>query len=58
MCQTLVIHMFHICNTGIYPTHVLHVQNCMYNTGVYPTHVLHMYTITCVIQVFITHNFM
>ncbi len=39
MCKTLVIDMFHTYNTGVCPTHVLHMLNYMCNTGVYPTHV-------------------
>ncbi len=31
MCKTPVIHMFHTCNTDVYPTHVL-----MY------THIIHV----------------
>ncbi len=37
-----VIHMLHTCNTGVYPTHILHVQKYMCNICVYPTHVLHV----------------
>ncbi len=33
------IYKFHSSNIGVYPIHVIHVQNYMYNTGVYPTHV-------------------
>ncbi len=42
MCKTPGIHMFHTCNTGVYPTYVLDVLNYMCNTGVYHTCVLHV----------------
>ncbi len=38
-----------MCNTGVYPTHVLHVYIYMCNAGVYSNHVLHVYNI------YITH---
>ncbi len=49
--------MFHTCNIGVYPTHVLHVQDYMCNTGVYPTSVLHCRN-TCVKHMYILHNVM
>ncbi len=44
LCRTPVVHMFHTCNAGVYPTqyHILHVKNYMCNTCVYPTHVLYV----------------
>ncbi len=41
--HTPVIHMFHTCNIGAYPTLVLHMLTYMCNTGVYST-----YYIACV----------
>ncbi len=55
MCKTPVIHMFHTCNTGIYPTHVLSVELC-----VVPVYILHMYYMcrtTCVVPVHILHMY-
>ncbi len=46
--------MFHTCNIGIYPTHVIHVQNYMCNIGAYSTHVLHVYNM-CITNVSFKH---
>ncbi len=54
MCKTPVIHMFHICNTGVYPTYLLHVQNYMCNICVYPTPLLHVWKCICN-KVYILH---
>ncbi len=35
-----------MCNTGVYPTHVLHVLN-MYITHVSATHLMHLYFVKC-----------
>ena len=42
-----VLPTFHMCNTNVYPTHVLHiyVYTCIECVGY--THVLHLFVYTC-----------
>ncbi len=54
MCKTPVLHMLHICHTGVYPSHVLHVWNYMCYTGIYARLVLHVWNM-CITHVSDTH---
>ncbi len=51
MCKTPVIHIFHVCNSGVYPTHGLHVKNYMCS-NVYTLYMYYMCT-TCVLHMYL-----
>ncbi len=48
------MYMFQTCNTDVYPTCVLHVQNYRCNIGVYPTYVLYVQNM-CIAHVSTTY---
>ncbi len=56
MYKTTVIHMFHTCNTCVYPT-IYHMcsNSCLCNISIYSIYALHVYTYMCNTSVYPTH---